>query len=376
MRQVSAAFSRTVTGSHKMVARATVCSVFQTGTTQPFGTVIPILGGDVKLDGTANIRSTLDLTTAGAKQWPHFAADLLAPYGNEIYVERGVAYSDEQVEYVGLGYFRIQSPAQDLPPDGPIRLEGRDRMAGIIDARLLAPRQFQPGTLLSAIFSTLVGEVYPGALITFDDGSGGNVLTRSMICTEDRFGFLDDIVKSLGKIWYWDQAGALRLKAVPNPGAPVLEVMSGAGGVLATMNRKLTRDQVYNAVVASGEATDPAVPPVRGVAVDNNPLSPTYYAGRFGPVPRFYSSSFLSTTAQAQAAASAMLQRSLGLPYSVDFTAVPNPALEPWDPVRLRPRDDQAAETHVIESLTIPLVQSGAFTATTREQTVVLIGTS
>jgi hypothetical protein len=181
-------------------------------------------------------------------------------------------------------------------------------------------------------------------------------------------------VKSLGKIWYWNHRGELTIKAVPSLGTPVLDVMSGTGGVLVSARRKLTRDRVYNAVVASGEATDSATPPVRGVAVDANPLSPTYYLGRFGPVPRFYSSSFLTTQAQAVSAAQALLMRSIGLPYSVDFTAVPNPALEPWDPVRVRPGDDQAAETHVIESLNIPLVQSGDFTAATREQTVVLIG--
>ena len=374
MRPVSAAFLRTVRGSHKMVARATVCSTFQTGT-QPTGVRIPIFGGDVRLDGTADIRSTLELITDGSSAWPTAAADPLAPYGNEIFVERGIQYSDEQVEYVGLGYFRIQAPSQDAAPDGPIHVEARDRMSGIIDARLLAPVQFLPGATLQFVFNTLVQQVYPAAVITFDDASGSNVLTRAASADEDRFGFLDEIVKSLGKVWYWNHRGELIIKAVPNPGSPVVEVMSGPGGALVSMSRKLTRDQVYNAVVATGAAAD-GNPPTRGVAVDANPSSPTYYLGRFGPVPRFYNSQFLATNAQAVAAATALLQRSLGLPYSVDFTTVPNPALEPWDPVRLRAADDQRIETHVIETMTVPLVQSGEFKVETREQTVTLIGSA
>lgn len=375
MRPVSAAFLRTLTGSHNMIARATVCETFQTGT-QPTGERIPILGGDVSLDGTADKWATLSLTTAGAGRWPAIGGDLtLAPYGNEIYVERGIAYSDIDFEYVGLGYFRIDSPEQDEAPDGPITIAAPDRMAGIIDARLLAPRQFAAGVTLGSVFDALVLEVYPAAVIVWDDGSAANTLARSMICTEDRFGFLNDIVRSLGKIWHWNHRGELSIRAVPDPASPVVEVMSGRGGVLLSLSRRLTRERVYNAVVATGEATDTAAP-VRGVAYDNNVNSPTYFFGRFGPVPRFYTSSLLATDAQATAAATAMLRRELGLPYVADFTATPNPALEPWDAVRTRARDDQGAETHVLETLTIPLVQSGALSATTREQTVVLIGTS
>jgi len=355
-----------------MVARATVCDVFQTGT-QPDGLRVPILGGDVKINGTAEIRSTLDLTTDGNGMWPALAADPLTPYGNEVYVERGVAYSDDLVEYVGLGYFRIQGPDQDDAPDGPIRLEGRDRMAGIIDGRLLAPVQFLTGATLSSVFSRLVGEVYPAAVIEFDDGSGANVLVRSVIADEDRFGFLDNIVKSLGKVWYWDHRGVLVIRDIPNPGEPVFEVSAGEGGVLLELSRSLTRTGVYNAVVARGEGQD-SLAPARGVAVDSNPNSPTYFYGRFGPVPRFFSSQFLTSDAQALEAASAMVRRYLGLPYNVEFKVSPNPALEPFDPVAVRTGLGERLETHVIETLTVPLVASEPMTATTREQTLVLVG--
>lgn len=375
MRPVSDAFLRTLRGSHSMIARARVCTTFQTGTT-PAGTVIPILGGNVQLDGDADIRSSLDLVTDGTGMWPSTGGSLLlAPYGNEVYVERGLRYSDDLVEYVGLGYFRIESPEQDTPPDGPIRLTGRDRMAGLIDARLLTPRQFLPADTLGDVVTDLVTEVYPDAVVEWDDATDTEELGRSLIAEEDRHGFVRDLVRSRGKVAYWDHRGVLVIRTRPDSTVPVWDVDAGPGGVLVSMSRQLTREGVYNAVVASGEATDYG-DPVRAVAYDNNVLSPTFFLGRFGPVPKFYTSAFLTTPSQAAAAAEAELRRSLGLPYDVDLTAVPNPALEPHDPVRVRFSDRYAVETHVLDALTIPLTPGAVMSASTREQTVILIGAS
>jgi len=67
-----------------------------------------------------------------------------------------------------------------------------------------------------------------------------------------------------------------------------------------------------------------------------------------------------------------MLRGNLGLPYSVDFTSVPNPALMPYDPVRVR--YPGRSEVHVIERLTIPLTAEQPMPAATREQTTIILG--
>jgi Domain of unknown function (DUF5047) len=372
VRTVSAGWEPTLRGAHTALFRATVCDTFQTGTT-PTGTEIPILGGAVTLDGNADARSTLDLTTDGTRTWPHFAADPLAPYGNEVYIERGVQYSDDLVEYVGLGYHRIETPDQDDVPDGPIRISGVDRMQAIIDARMLAPFQFVAGTTLGTVVDTLVTEVYPSATVEWDDTTDTNTLTRSVIVEEGRYEFLNDLVTSRGKIWYWDHRGVLVIKDLPDPTTPVFEINAGRHGVLVAMSRHLTREGVYNAVVATGEAGDTATP-ARGIAVDDNPDSPTYFSGRFGRVPRFYSSPLLFTDAQATSAATTILMKQLGLPYTINLGMVVNAALEPFDSVRVRYSDRDAPETHVLETLTIPLDEATAMDGTTREQTIVLIG--
>lgn len=374
MRPVSDAFLATLRGSHVIAVRGTVLSSFQTGT-QPTGTVVDLLSGTVTLDSTAAVRGAADLTVNGDGQWPDAGDDLFAPYGNEIFVERGIAYGNGTVEYCSLGYFRFETPSQDLPPNGPIRIAAKDRMQAIIDARLLAPVQLLATQTNGDVVSQLVLEVYPDATIEWDDATDAELLGRNILAEDKRYEPLDDLITSLGKVWYWDHRGVLVIATPPDPTDPVWEVNAGAGGVLVAAKRELTRVGVYNAVVATGESADDT-PPARGVALDNDPASPTYYYGRFGPVPRFYSSPLLLTDAMAVAAAETLLRQSLGLPYSVDFTAIPNPALEPLDPVQVRYSNGGNPETHVIERLSIPLSEDAALTATTREQTTILVATS
>lgn len=373
MRPVSAAFLAAVRASHDVAVRARVVQAGLSGVNPP-GTLIPILSGDVRLDAAADVRSTVDLTTDGTGMWPRSNTALFAPYGNELFVERGLRVA-AAIEWVSLGYHRIESPSQDRPPDGPLRITGSDRMAGIIDARLLAPRQFTAAETYGSVVGDLVREVYPAAHIEWDDTTEARTLGRALIVEEDRHGFLAELVRAIGKIWYWDHRGILLVRDPPDATTAVFDVEAGAGGVLISSTRSLTREGVYNAVVASGEAAD-TEDPARGVAVDANPASPTYFHGPFGPVPRFFTSPFLLTDGQAVSAAAAILRRELGLPYNVDLTAVPNPALEPWDPVRIRHATTEGAEMHIIQTLTIPLTATAAMTATTREQTRVLVGTS
>lgn len=369
MRSVSDSFLSTLRGSHKAIFRARVCSTFQTGT-DPVGVEIPIISGDVTSSATTDIRSTLQLTTS--EEWPRLASDLLAPYGNEIYVERGIEFGNGLREWVGLGYYRINNPEQEETPNGPVDISASDRMAGIIDARFLYPRQFPSTATRGSVVNTLVREVYPSALTEWDDaGLRDGALGRTIVAERERFATLHDLVTSLGKIGYFDHRGIFVVRTANTvTGTPDWTVDAGAGGVLVKMSRAITREGIYNVVVASGEATDTRPPSFAAVA-DLSPTSPTRYGGRFGPVPRFYSSPFITTTAQARDAASVLLRKSLGLPYQVSLEAVPNPALEPDDVIRVRYPSGPLSlrsEVHVIDTVTIPLDVGTPVTLRTRKQ--------
>jgi hypothetical protein len=353
-----------------MVARARIVAPGLTGTNP--GTLvagepvnaIPISVGDVKFDGTADIRATLELTTMAP--FPTSASDLLTPYGNEIFIERGIDFGPTR-EWVSQGYYRIYSVDQDEAPDGPVVVGGRDRMSGIIDADRESPKEYPDGTSVEAVFVDLVGEVYPGATIQFDFAASTTLFSTTHIVEEDRYAFLKDIADSLGKIMYWDYQGFLQVKTAPDPTQPVFDVDHGEDGVVVKVSRSLNRDGAPNAVVMVGEQVGEA-PPVRAVAYDMNPLSPTYWLGPYGKVPIKVSSSFVETQPQAQDAANAKLARLLGVPYSIDFTMVPHPGLEVLDPVRVSYSDRHSAEIHVIQTLTVPLNAEAAMDGTSRQR--------
>lgn len=365
MRPVTASFNRIVRDSHRMAVRARVCPPEQTGI-DPDGEEIPIVDGQVTLDSTADIRSQLTLSTT-PDLWPDTANSLLAPYGNELFVERGIYYGNGARELVSQGYFRIDSVKQDGLRE-TISLEGRDRMAGLIDARLETPYQFGQGTSFRGAFEFLVTRAYTEAQIEYDFDPDAIAFAKQYVAERDRHGFLADMVASQGKVWYWDYRGVLQVRDAPDPTTPVWGVTHGRDGVLVSLDRSLDREGVYNAVVATGESPGD-LPPVRAIARDVGPASPTYYYGDFGKVPRFYASSFITTEAQAESAARSILSRAIGLPYNIGFSAVPNPALEPLDPVTVSYEDHRRPETHVLERLSLPLTPGGEQTAQTKEQT-------
>jgi len=378
MRAVSQKFLSTLSGAHKIVSRATVCTTFQTGTS-PTGTEISIVDGNVRSVTNGMIRSTLDLTTG--EPWPTTQSDLITPYGNEIYVERGIEYGNGQREWVGLGYFRIDTPEQDEVPDGPVQITAPDRMQGIVDARFLTPRQFPGNMSRGDLVTTLITEVYPSAVISWDDTDYRDApIGRPIIVEQDRAKCLMDLVTAMGKIGYWRYDGVFRIETPPDiTGEASWTINAGEDGVLVRLSRSLTRAGAHNAYVCTGEAGD-TTPPARGVAIDNNPLSPTYFYGDFGQVPEFFSSPFLTTDALATTSARTLLSRSIGIPYQVRLTNIVNPAVEPYDvlvvsyPDRGRNRSLQS-EIHVVDECVIPLVESRAQDITTREQLVQLIGT-
>lgn len=263
---------------------------------------------------------------------------------------------DDTTEWVPLGYFRIETVEQDDAPRSPIRITARDRMAAIIEARMLEPRTFAAGTTFREVFENLVLEVYPDAELDIDDVVASSTLREPATVEEDRYAFLRDMATSRGRIMFFDHRGVFVVAPEPDVTAPVFTVNEGQDGVLINLRRQLSRAGVYNAVVAEGTEADVNndEPPVRAVVFDDNPDSATYFFGPFGQVPRFYSSPFIFTEDQARSAAASILSRTTGIPYTLDITAIPNPALEPLDPIRII-FEAGREEIHVIDTITIPL---------------------
>lgn len=371
MRPVSDKWGPTVTSSHQMVARARLCTAGQEGTNPgPHDTdgspllELDIVDGDVEFDPTAEIRASASVTVSA--QWPASISSEFNPYGEyELFLERGVVYGDGSREWVSLGYYRLDELEQADAPDGAILITAPDRMAQIIDDRLEEPRQYDSSTNIRVVVEDLVHEVYPDCTVTIEGFNPDVSIGDSYVVERDRYEFLNEIAKSRGCVMFFDYDGAFVMKPVPEPGTSVVTVKTGSGGVIVRLRRKIGRGGVFNAVAAIGEQVG-ETEPVRGVARDEDPTSPTRWGGPMGHITRFYESSFLLTNDQARAAAEAMLARVTGLPYTLDFEQVPNPALEPLDSVGVS--YSGGVEPHVLDTVSIPLVATRTMKATTRMQ--------
>lgn len=373
MRPVTNSFLQTVRGAHKAVFRARLLSPGLTGTNPgPLtGTgapvnEVPILDGDVTFDTKADVNATLDLTTA--IDWPAHFSNLASPYGNELFVERGVQYGNGTREYVGLGYFRIDSVEQEKTPNGALRISGSDRTANIRDGRATAPVQFGAGSSFAAVLEFVIGEVVPGLVVVYDFPATTTLLVSDHVLSQDRLKFCQELVAAYGKVMYFDYAGRLQVKNNPSSTtAPVWSVNHGRDGVLVSMKRAISRDGVYNGVVASGEAAG-ELPPVQAAVLDLDPLSPMYWNGPFGKVPRFFSSSFLTTYDQCVTAASSILAAAHGVPYAVTLGTVPNPAIEGWDVLAVDYSDPSDIENHIVDRISYSLSVDGPMGIDTRKQ--------
>lgn len=365
----AADFDALVRGSHTARFRAVLVEGFQTGS-DPFGLHMRVVGGDVEYDASAEIRSTGGVTVAEA--WPN-ARDLsFAPYGSEVFLARGVETGAGGTLWAPMGYYRISKTAQADAARGTLALDLDDRMATIIDSRFMQPRQWLTGTTVGDIINEVVLEVYPDAVIVWDDDSDESQLGRSLISEESRLEVIKTLADGLGKIYYWDEIGQLVFKDIPSETDVIWTVNAGPNGVMVQADRSLSRDGVYNAVVVTGEGAD-QITPVRAAAINAQESSPTFFGGPFGRVPRFYSSSFITTQAQAEGAAVNLLRQSLGAPYDVGLSAVPNPAVRPYDVIRVV-YNDGTREIHIVDRVTIPFDVDSPITIATRQSTIIHVG--
>lgn len=365
MRPVTDSFLNTVRGPHKAVFRARLVDPWQIGVS-PTGSDINTVSGDVTFDVNSDVNGTLDMVF----NWPFSEFN---PYYHELYVERGVEYANGVKEYVGLGYFRVNEISQDTVPSDAVRVGGEDRMANLRDGRVPVPIQFGSAASVASVLDFLVQDVMPTVTTVYDtvNWPGGTAATTLLgsdhVLSQDRLKFIQELVAAYGKICYFDYAGRFVVRDAPDPASgAVFTINAGRSGVLSKAARSISRDGVYNAVVATGEPAG-ELPPVYGIAIDDDPLSPTLWGGSFGKVPKFFASSFLTTPGQCANAAQNLLNSGRGAPYTVSLGLVPNPALEAWDVVDVI-YPDFTTETHIIELIKYSMSVGDEMEIETRKQ--------
>lgn len=347
---------------HRVITRATL---FYTGENPR---ELPVIGGSVSASINGRIRRTCELTVAPEGVADEAAVAPIEPYGTRITVWRNIILpSGEELPY------EVFSGRVDVVERGfgnEIRLRASDLAANVTDARFESPRQPPAGQLITTTMTTLIQEVLGASTVVNVQGSFTSTVSGNTgVWERDRGEALDQLANSIGVEWFHDRGATgsgvvFTIRAVPSLSGPAdWLIQVGRNGVMVHEVSTLDREGVYNAVVAIGEPTDG--PPVRAVAYDTNPASPTRYNGPFGNIPRFYSSPFIYTVAQAQNAAQSILSKSIGLARQRSVQMVPNPAIRIGDRVELM-LPDLTHEQHIVDSYTMPLGVDGAMTLANR----------
>jgi hypothetical protein len=324
--------------------------------------------GSVSID-RGDVRRTLSMTVVGWSSPQEALADL-SPYATFVRVRRGIVLPGGD-EMVDLGVFRIYDAKANL---NSLEVTGFSQEVDLRDQRLTAPVTRASGTTgtISEEMELLIAAAIPDATLTFGPGTYDPNMGEVYV-ERDRLKALQDFAASAGGEFYATTSGASFAVTVPSTilDPPVWIVDAGPTGVLVSYTRSYTRGKVYNGVVVSNEtsSSDPLVEPIRVLVVDLDQGSPTYWYGPFGQVPRFYTSGFIYTRAQAIAAGTSILSKESGLAAGLDFEAVPNPALDVDDVVQVV-FSDRTSEIHVIDSVKIGLGASSTVSATTRVNTV------
>lgn len=363
MRPASEAFKAAVRADHKVVVQ---CDVLRYD--KVIEDSIPIADGNVSLDRTAAIRATCDLTIPDMV--PTTARSLLAPYGNELAVYRGIDFGPGGgTELIRLGKFRLDT-AEAGEPGRSVRIVGKDRSATVSDARLEALHVQGAGTNYATAIQILIAAGLSGAT-TFPFALAATThSTPDLFVQEqsDRWATAQSWAQAYGHELFFDGDGVCTSRIEPDIATfpAVFDIDEGPGGILIDVATSWDREGMYNRVIAIGE--NPGNPSIyRGVATDNDPSSPTYYNGPFGRVPTFFASPLLSSDSMAVAAALTVLRRVLGQTQAVRFDSIVAPFLEPGDIVNvLRSTLPINASPHLIETLTIPLSPTGMMSGSTR----------
>lgn len=334
---VSARFAAAVQSSHAVVSSA---ELYSAGRLVVPASDLRISAGGIKVDATAATRRSFDglkLSVPDSLLPTLTRRTALDPFGNELALARGVRFSDGSVELVPQGLFRTE--VTDIA-DGPVgsrevTLSGFDRSYVIQQRGFDSIWRISSGTLVTTAIAAIITDRLPGTVVQNRVPSAET--TALHLLDEDADPWVDGVqmlALLIGAQVYFDVLGQAVIAPVPDPSQPpVLTLAEGPGCVITALGRKYDASTAKNRIVMTcenGQGT-----PLRAVADDTDPASPTYIGGPFGIRPLRESMNAGTSQAALDAAARARLLQKCGASEQVSMEIVPNPALDAGDVVRV-----------------------------------------
>lgn len=324
------------------------------------GAAIPRLRqGDVRSARTVLTRVTLTRETPDS------------PSPRLFRMEVEVAVDSSQEELCPVGVFTLNDvEITDGPGGVAIEVAGADLSRKISRNRWDDTYIIEAGTNYATAIQDMVRNRMPDAVFNF--ASTSRTTPRLFFgeqSSNDPWQDAQDLATAIGYELFFDARGICTLRPEPDPeiGDSVWEFEDRARPTMIELRRRVTDENTYNKVVVTGEGTSNTAP-VRAVAIDDDPSSPTYYLGPYGTVTMRFTSSSVTTGEQAQDAADALLRRVKGATEAVELSVVPMPALEPGDVVTVTRDKTKIEGRFLIDQLRIPLGADESMRAVGRRQ--------
>lgn len=351
-------FAAQLRRSHSVVAYV---DVYRKGV--KLASKVRVSAGSVNVDAGAKVRRRCSLRMP----YDSTLADQLR-LGAELVVYRGLVLPTGVEEAVRLGTFNVKRrSAKDAGAARELSIEGFDRSRKAARARLTRPLVFPAGTNAATAIVQLVVSALPSLRLTWTITS--TTRTTPLVVLDvgaDPWEEATKLARSIGYQLFFDVYGQPVLRPQPDgSAAETFTYAEGSDSVLLEASDDVDDEPGYNGVVAIGTGTADGVP-VYGEVFDENPASDTYARGDYGLVPKFLESEYISTQEQATAAAGAEFQRLDGLTRTVAMVAIPNPAHDADDVVRVTRAAIAVDERLMLHSFAIPLAYSERISFTAR----------
>lgn len=401
----SSAFINTLRfGSYLVQAR---CTVYQNGAPTEF--IVPVSTAKITITRYAaqrrsgNLVAELTATIPPVALMPTGPTSVLAPFGNEIFVEAGVQLNTTKTGlaaasgtadagttlYVPLGMFAIATTTvEDTTVDLIVTLSLFDR------SWIISQRAFKKPYRFPAVTGNFVAEITH--LLNQVWGTNKPALQYNMAPTtatvpvasynqgSDPWQAALDMANATGQELYFNAYGVVTAHAIPTPRtqpvvwnftdspAAILGLPGTGSNALfgdeyttpVSIKMTMTRTRIYNDVIVTGTgtynttanttaATGGVTAPVLAEAADTNPFSATYINGPLGDIPEFVSSNMITSSAQAQETADNTLAIALSAAWQITIEAPPNPIFDVDHVVTVtRPRIGQTSRRMVIDTVT------------------------
>jgi hypothetical protein len=233
------------------------------------------------VSATLNSRVTRELqVSVPYDMYPLSPDDLLAPFGNEIRVFRGVRLGDGSATYT-WPVFRGRIRQVHQYSTGNVTLTCTDRAADVVDHAFVSPQNSQTLNTIYQEFVRLVLDAVPDA--SFGASDTFSTPVKPLSWELDRGAALDEMSRSVSALWYTLANGDFVLRRYPwtAQSSPMLSMTDAPGGTINSWEAMRDRNSIYNVVTVTGERLNGDAP-VYATASDINPASPTYVGGGFG----------------------------------------------------------------------------------------------